>query len=184
MAAARSVRLPSLGYWRVQRGLTQEQLASRIALLEPTVARIESGHPALVRTARLLARALSVQVADLALSMSARAFLCKDSECSAQRAKPTLSRNAVRPDGVIYRQQYIRCGKPGCRRCPPVGPGHGPYWYGFYWEYRQRTTSFYVGKHLPRGVEMLPSPARSSDPSQAQRESSNGQQEDLAEPGH
>jgi len=62
------------------------------------------------------------------------------------------------PNGVIYRQQYTRCGKPGCRRCPPDGPGHGPYWYGFYWDYRQRTRSFYVGKHLPAGVEPIPDP--------------------------
>jgi hypothetical protein len=73
-----------------------------------------------------------------------------------------LSRRAGRPDGVIYRQQYVRCGKPGCQRCPPTGPGHGPYWYAFYWDYRQRTTSFYVGKHLPPGVEVLPDPAHSS----------------------
>lgn len=56
---------------------------------------------------------------------------------------------------VIYRQQYVRCGKPGCRRCPPQGPGHGPYWYGFYWDYRQRTTSFYVGRRLPAGVTLI-----------------------------
>jgi hypothetical protein len=61
----------------------------------------------------------------------------------------------ARPDGVVYRQQYVRCGKPGCRKCPPQGPGHGPYWYGFYWDYRQRTRSFYVGKVLPPGVEPL-----------------------------
>jgi hypothetical protein len=53
------------------------------------------------------------------------------------RARRTdLSRNTGRPDGVIYRQQYVRCGKPNCQRCPPTGPGHGPYWYGFYWDYR------------------------------------------------
>jgi len=28
-----------------------------------------------------------------------------------------------------YQLRYIRCGK-GCRTCT-VGPGHGPYWYGF-----------------------------------------------------
>jgi len=70
-----------------------------------------------------------------------------------------------RPDGVIYRQQYVRCGKGGCRRCPPAGPGHGPYWYGFYWDYRQRTTSFYVGKQLPPGVtpiEPAPAPAETT----------------------
>ena len=60
-----------------------------------------------------------------------------------------------RPDGVVYRQQYVRCGKAACKRCPPHGPGHGPYWYGFYWDYRQRTKSFYVGKRLPPGVEPL-----------------------------
>jgi hypothetical protein len=71
-----------------------------------------------------------------------------------------LSQSTVggRPDGVIYREQYVRCGKPDCRRCPPRGPGHGPYWYGFYWDYRQRTRSFYVGKQLPKGVEVLPDP--------------------------
>jgi hypothetical protein len=62
-----------------------------------------------------------------------------------------------RPTGVTYRQQYVRCGKPGCRRCPPQGPGHGPYWYGFYWAYRQRTKSVYVGKRLPPGAEVLAS---------------------------
>jgi hypothetical protein len=61
-----------------------------------------------------------------------------------------------RPTGVSYRQQYARCGKPGCRRCPPQGPGHGPYWYAFYWDYRQRTRSFYVGKQLPVGVQLVP----------------------------
>jgi hypothetical protein len=65
-----------------------------------------------------------------------------------------LTGRVGRPDGVIYRQHYVRCGKAGCRRCPPAGPGHGPYWYGFYWDYRQRTTSFYVGKTLPAGVEL------------------------------
>ncbi len=59
----------------------------------------------------------------------------------------------VHPGGVIgYRQQYVRCGKEHCRRCPPHGPGHGPYWYGYYWDYRQRTKSVYVGKRLPAGA--------------------------------
>jgi len=72
------------------------------------------------------------------------------------RARRTdLRDRAGRPDGVIYRQQYVRCGKASCKKCPPAGPGHGPYWYGFYWDYRQRTRSFYVGKHLPAGVELI-----------------------------
>jgi hypothetical protein len=64
--------------------------------------------------------------------------------------------------GVIYRQQYVRCGKPGCRRCPPAGPGHGPYWYGYYWDYQQHTRSFYVGKTLPAGVDLIPESDHSS----------------------
>jgi len=77
----------------------------------------------------------------------------------AQRARRTeLSGRAGRPDGVIYRQQYVRCGKAGCRRCPPMGPGHGPYWYGYYWDDRQRTRSFYVGTTLPTGVELVAGP--------------------------
>ena len=75
-----------------------------------------------------------------------------------------LSGRAGRPDGVIYRQQYVRSAKPGRRRCPPHGPGHGPYRYGFYWDYRQRTESFYVGKRLPRGVELLPDPDPQAPP--------------------
>jgi hypothetical protein len=74
----------------------------------------------------------------------------------ADKARRTdLSGRAGRPDGVIYRRQYVRCGKVGCRRCPPSGPGHGPYWYDFYWDYRQRTRSFYVGKTLPVGVTLI-----------------------------
>jgi hypothetical protein len=88
------------------------------------------------------------------------------------RARRTdLSRRAGRPDGVIYRQQFVRCGKERCRTCAPGGPGHGPYWFGYYWDYRQRTTSFYVGKHLPAGIEAIvdqhethaPQPASGSD---------------------
>jgi hypothetical protein len=37
----------------------------------------------------------------------------------------------------------------------PGGPGHGPYWFGYYWDYQQRTKSFYLGKHLPAGVELI-----------------------------
>jgi hypothetical protein len=66
-----------------------------------------------------------------------------------------LKGRAGQPDGVIYRQQYVRCGKPNCGKCAPRGLGHGPYWYGFYWDYQQRTKSFYVGKHLPAGIELI-----------------------------
>lgn len=66
-----------------------------------------------------------------------------------------LSGRAGRPDGVIYRQQFVRCGKERCRKCVPGGLGHGPYWFGYYWDYRQHTKSFYVGKQLPAGVEAI-----------------------------
>lgn len=74
----------------------------------------------------------------------------------ANKARRTdLTGRAGRPEGVIYRQQYVRCGEPGCRRCPPTGPGQGPYWYGSYWDYRQRTRSVYVGRTVPVGVELI-----------------------------
>ncbi len=57
--------LPSLRYWRIQRGLTQQQLAELIAVRRTTIWRIETGGPCFMRTAHLLARALGVQVADL-----------------------------------------------------------------------------------------------------------------------
>jgi transcriptional regulator with XRE-family HTH domain len=57
--------LPSLRYWRRQRGFTQEQLAERLGMHRNTLWGIEAGHPAFMRTARLLATALHVQVADL-----------------------------------------------------------------------------------------------------------------------
>ena len=73
-----------------------------------------------------------------------------------------------RSDGVSYRQQYIRCRKAGCTKCPPRGPGHGPYWYGFYWDYRQRTKSFYVGKQLPDGAELVEEAPTSDEPAPAE----------------
>jgi transcriptional regulator with XRE-family HTH domain len=57
--------LPSLVYWRAQRGFTQEQLAERLGMHRNTLWRIEAGYPAFMRTARLLAKTLRVQVADL-----------------------------------------------------------------------------------------------------------------------
>src|SRR5437870_13909335 len=92
--------------------------------------------------------------------------------------RTNLSGRAGRLDGVIYRQQYVRCGRSGCRRCPPTGPGHGPCWYGFYWDYRQRTTSFYVGKRLPRGVELVPDPPFPTDANRAPSEPITDRQED------
>ncbi|NIA24121.1 MAG: hypothetical protein GWP04_00980 [Gammaproteobacteria bacterium] len=44
---------------------------------------------------------------------------------------------------VSLREQWIRCGKQSCSRCP-----HGPYWYA-YWTENGRRRTRYVGK-LPK----------------------------------
>jgi len=49
------------------------------------------------------------------------------------------------PGRVGYRLQSVRCGKPGCTRCP-----HGPYWYA-YWREGGRVRSRYIGRDLPDG---------------------------------
>ncbi len=41
---------------------------------------------------------------------------------------------------VSLREQWVRCGKEACSRCP-----HGPYWYAF-WSEDGRRRSRYVGK--------------------------------------
>jgi hypothetical protein len=43
---------------------------------------------------------------------------------------------------VKLRQQSVRCGKPGCTRCP-----HGPYWYA-YWTEDGTRRSRYLGRLL------------------------------------
>ncbi len=43
-----------------------------------------------------------------------------------------------------YRQEYIRCGKPACKRCAD-GPGHGPYWYAYSREHG-KVKKRYIGK--------------------------------------
>jgi DNA-binding XRE family transcriptional regulator len=60
-----TVRLPSLKHWRVQRLLTQEQLAQRAGLHWTSVSRIENGKPADFATVHKLAMALGVEPADL-----------------------------------------------------------------------------------------------------------------------
>ena len=57
-----------------------------------------------------------------------------------------LERSGVIESGdepsVSLRQQRVRCGKPGCTKCP-----HGPYWYA-YWTEDGRRRSRYVGRLL------------------------------------
>jgi len=52
----------------------------------------------------------------------------------------------LKVNGVQYRQQYRKCGKPGCK-CN-TGEGHGPYWYG----YDGNSAAKYVGIQLPEHV--------------------------------
>jgi DNA-binding XRE family transcriptional regulator len=57
--------LPALIHWRIERGVTQAELAERAGVRRATVARIEAGYPALLRTARSLAEALGVEISEL-----------------------------------------------------------------------------------------------------------------------
>ncbi|OFW67150.1 MAG: hypothetical protein A2Z12_03740 [Actinobacteria bacterium RBG_16_68_21] len=66
---------------------------------------------------------------------------------------------------VALRQQWVRCGKPNCGRCP-----HGPYWYA-YWREDGRRRSRYVGKledelvnPVPQLAETAPEGGRGGNP--------------------
>ncbi len=48
---------------------------------------------------------------------------------------------------VTYQLQYRRCGRAACKSCK-TGPGHGPYWYA-YWYEGPRLRAGYVGKKNP-----------------------------------
>lgn len=48
---------------------------------------------------------------------------------------------------VTYRLEEVKCGKPGCTKCP-----HGPYWYA-YWREGGRVRSRYVGRRRPGARE-------------------------------
>lgn len=54
-----------------------------------------------------------------------------------------LSPAPAKPGKVSYRLEPVRCGKPGCKKCP-----HGPYWYA-YWREGGRVRSRYIGRRLP-----------------------------------
>lgn len=55
--------------------------------------------------------------------------------------------NEIKVHGVVYRQQYRKCGDLKCK-CKS-GQGHGPYWYKFDGASRGQ----YVGKSLPAEVQ-------------------------------
>jgi len=50
-------------------------------------------------------------------------------------------------NGVQYRLQTRKCGKPGCK-CNIPGQEHGPYWYA----YSDHGPAKYVGSNLPEAV--------------------------------
>jgi hypothetical protein len=65
------------------------------------------------------------------------------------RDGPEIERAPAEAQGkVSYRLEPVRCGKPGCTRCP-----HGPYWYA-YWREDGRLRSRYIGKTLPEDAEV------------------------------
>ncbi len=60
-----TISLPYLRGWRLERLLTQVQLAQAAGVSEPTIVRAENGAPVHALTAVRLARALSVTVRQL-----------------------------------------------------------------------------------------------------------------------
>jgi hypothetical protein len=51
-----------------------------------------------------------------------------------------------------YRLEGVRCGKENCK-CAS-GKLHGPYWYS-YTRDKDKVTSQYIGKRLPKGIEKM-----------------------------
>jgi hypothetical protein len=57
-------------------------------------------------------------------------------------------RDSFKVNGVQYRLQTRKCGKPGCK-CNTPGQEHGPYWYS----YDGNSAAKYVGAQLPEHVK-------------------------------
>lgn len=74
---------------------------------------------------------------------------------------------------ITYMCEYVRCGRPTCKK--DRAEGHGPYWYA-YWRQDSRLHKRYVGKtdNLPRGAALRLGVMQSQDfatqrpPSQAE----------------
>jgi hypothetical protein len=60
--------------------------------------------------------------------------------------------------GVTYRHESVKCGKPGCTKCP-----HGPYWYAYYRE-DGKLRSRYIGRELPADVAAITMSGSSPSP--------------------
>ena len=65
VAAPTAILLPALQQWRIRRSLTQTELGELAGVTRSTITRLETGKPALVKTAGALARALNCTVDDL-----------------------------------------------------------------------------------------------------------------------
>ena len=54
---------------------------------------------------------------------------------------------------ILYKQEYVRCGKPRCRKCTEQQVGHGPYWYAYRFT-KGHSIKRYVGLNLPDTVQV------------------------------
>ena len=91
------------------------------------------------------------RVIDELATLTVPDFRCVDDAAVALRAQyaepadPDCGRGAKPRE--LYRQEYIRCGKAGCKRCAD-GPAHGPYWYAYSRE-EGKLRKRYIGKERP-----------------------------------
>ena len=72
---------------------------------------------------------------------------------SDRKEKPSSRKQTVAEqtlENKTYRLESIRCGKENCK-CAR-GKLHGPYWYS-YTRVKDKVTSQYIGKRLPKDVE-------------------------------
>lgn len=71
-----------------------------------------------------------------------------DSAARSSRRKHIVGERTL--GNKTYRLESVRCGKDNCK-CAR-GKLHGPYWYS-YARVKNKVTSQYVGKRLPKGIE-------------------------------
>jgi hypothetical protein len=63
-----------------------------------------------------------------------------------QQPTPNVVEQIDAPGGC-YRQELVKCGKPGCK-CAR-GELHGPYWYGYTYKKGGGQSKRYIGKQRP-----------------------------------
>jgi hypothetical protein len=104
-----------------------------------------------LRQIKLLARRLSlsqlIKLDQWLHELIKRTEEADRAEQSAARKRPVVE-SAL--DNKTYRLESIRCGKDNCK-CVR-GKQHGPYWYS-YTRVKDKVTSKYIGKRLPKDVE-------------------------------